>query len=239
MIKLNLTTTNLAQVQIKDYLENNVSETLADKINNGVQIIKENKTLLNKKDLDGFWRFATEEARKNAEKGANGAYIEDETVFGWAIHYFEEDAIEGKLYNEDGSEYKVQPKPTPKVEIKTQPKKPDNKQTTLFDLFDIDKQNTDKKEEKDTEEYSLPNLVDEEKTKESEESLKDDDEWNEEEIEEALKEIDKEFVTVNNQVVNTTTGEIITPKVEIEKPIDKELAIMLSCILENKLEIRL
>ena len=134
MIKLNLKTNNKAQEQIKQYLEENVSEILADKINNGVKITKDNKTLLNKKDLDGFWKFATDEARKQAEKGANGAYIDDETVFGWAIHYFEEDSIEGNLYNEDGTEYKIEmPKPTPKIE--TKPKKPENKQATLFDLM--------------------------------------------------------------------------------------------------------
>lgn len=114
MITLNLKTSNKAQEQIKEYLENNVSETLAEKINNGVKITKDNKNLVNKKDLDNFWSFATEEARKNAEKGARGAYVDNETVFGWAIHYFEEDTIEGNLYNEDGSEYKVE-KPIPKV----------------------------------------------------------------------------------------------------------------------------
>ena len=140
MIKLDLKTSNKAQEQIKQYLEENASEMLADKINNGVNITKDNKTLLNKKDLDGFWKFATDEARKQAEKGASGAYVVNETVYGWAIHYFEEDSIEGKLYNEDGSEYtptpkiapkttKVEtPKPMPKIEEK-------DKQTTLFDLL--------------------------------------------------------------------------------------------------------
>ena len=56
--------------------------------------------------------FATEEARKQAEKGARYAMVEDDTVFGWAVHYFEEDSIEGTLYNEDGTEYKA---PMPKV----------------------------------------------------------------------------------------------------------------------------
>lgn len=240
MIKLNLTATNLAQVQIKDYLENNVSETLADKINNGVQIVKDNKTLLNKKDLDGFWRFATEEARKNAEKGANGAYIDDETVFGWAIHYFEEDSIEGKLYNEDGSEYKVQPKPTPKVETKPQPKKPENKQATLFDLFDMSNENKEKQEEKDAEpdplEYSLQHLGDEEEIYESEEPIEDDDEWTEEEIDEALEEIDKEYVTMNNQIVNTTTGEVLSE--DKQTSFDKETMNVLYNLLDGKMDIR-
>lgn len=55
-------------------------------------------------------KFAENEARKLAEKGANSACVEDSVVYGWAIHYFEEDSIEGKLYNEDGTEY-APPKP--------------------------------------------------------------------------------------------------------------------------------
>ncbi|MGN0960760.1 MAG: Cas9 inhibitor AcrIIA9 family protein, partial [Christensenellales bacterium] len=123
MITLNLKTETKEQEILKDYLENNVSEVLADKINNGVKIIKDNKTLLNKKSLSDFMKYACEEARKLAEKGLNYACIEDKVVFGWAIHYFEEDSIEGNLYNEDGTEYKVEIKTTtPKVEVKQQPK---------------------------------------------------------------------------------------------------------------------
>ena len=61
-------------------------------------------------------KYATDEARKQAEKGASSACIEDSVVFGWAVHYFEEDSIEGTLYNEDGTEYK---KPIPKKAKKT------------------------------------------------------------------------------------------------------------------------
>ena len=137
MIELNLQTSNKQEEIIKDYLQNNVSEVLADKINNGVKIIKDNKTLINKKTLAGFMKYAYEEARKLAEKGTNCACVEDKTVYSWAIHYFEEDSIEGNLYNEDGTEYKVEIKTTtPKVEVKTQPKKPEKQQATLFDFFD-------------------------------------------------------------------------------------------------------
>ena len=54
-------------------------------------------------------KYACEEARKLAEKGANCACVEDSVVFGWAIHYFEEDSIEGTLYTIDGEEYKPAP----------------------------------------------------------------------------------------------------------------------------------
>ena len=137
MIELNLQTSNKQEEVIKEYLENNVSEVLAEKINNGVKIIKDNKTLINKKTLAGFMKYACEEARKLAEKGMNCACVEDKTVYGWASHYFEEDSIEENLYNEDGTEYKVEIKTTtPKVEVKQQPKKPEKQQATLFDFFD-------------------------------------------------------------------------------------------------------
>ena len=146
MINLNLITNGSEQIRIKEYLEQNVSETLADKINNGVKITKDNKTLLNKKDLDGFWEYATEEAKKISKQGARGAYVDDNTVFGWAIHYFEEDSIEGTLFNEDGTEYKkVVIKNTPQVKIE-QPKKKQENQTSLFDMLDSNTETTKEKE---------------------------------------------------------------------------------------------
>ena len=113
MITLNLTATTTEEKVLKEYLEQNVSEILADKINNGVPVVKDGKQLVSRKTLAGFMKFATEEARKQAEKGAIGACLHSDVVFGWAIHYFEEDSILGTLYNEDGTEYKA-PMPAPK-----------------------------------------------------------------------------------------------------------------------------
>lgn len=137
MIKLNLVANGIEQKKIKEYLENNASEILANKINNGVKITKDNKTLINKKDLNGFWKFATEEARKLAEKNARGAYVDDATVYGWAIHYFEEESIEGNLYNEDGTEFKIAPKitTTPKAQPKKEKPKEEKLQASLFDML--------------------------------------------------------------------------------------------------------
>ena len=153
MYKLNLETKTKEQELIKEYLQNNVSEIIADKINNGIKITKDNKTFVNKKDLDGFMRFATDEAKKQAEKGAQSACIEDKVVFGWAMHYFEEDSIEGKLYNEDGTEYKPVIKTTPKptTPIKTETKKEASKQATLFDFMvnDNKQENNEENEEED------------------------------------------------------------------------------------------
>lgn len=136
MITLNLETKSKEQEIIKAYLEENASDILADKINNGVQIQKDNKTLINKKTLDTFMKYACEEARKLASKSTNFACIEDKTFFGWAIHYFEEDSIEGIFYNEDGTEYKNEISAPPKIEKSVKPK-PKNKQATLFDLMDL------------------------------------------------------------------------------------------------------
>lgn len=146
MIKLNLETNKKEYEIIKEYLENNVCEELADKINNGVKIVKDNKTLINKKTLDTFMQYANEEARKLAQQGANYACIEDKTVFGWAIHYFEEDELVGKLYNEDGTEYKPEIKVITPSKPTTKPKQ-ENKQPALFELMDLSI-NKDEKVEK-------------------------------------------------------------------------------------------
>lgn len=57
-------------------------------------------------------------------------------MFGWAVHYFEEDGIQGTLYSEDGTEYKpevpVKAKlPKPAASSKLQPKP----QMSLFDFM--------------------------------------------------------------------------------------------------------
>ena len=138
MISLNLTATTAEQIIIKDYLKSNASETLAEKINNGVRIEKDGKTLINKKDLTTFMNYACEEAKKQADKGARFACIDQATVFGWAIHYFEESDIEGVLHNEDGTEYKPLKPVTKSVKpsITTPAVPPAPKEMTLFDLMD-------------------------------------------------------------------------------------------------------
>ena len=136
-MQLNLTAQNKQEELVLKYLQDNASETLADKINNGTPFEKDGKPLLNKKTLAGFMKYACDEARKLAEKGANSAYIDDQTVYGWAIHYFEEESIEGTLYTIDGAEYK----PTVKrvtsnaVKAKPEPKKQENVQFSFFDIL--------------------------------------------------------------------------------------------------------
>ena len=79
MARLNLKADGKNQQILLDYLEKNASEPLAEKINAGV------------KTLAGCWEFIRKEARKQAMN--NVAVIEDTEVFGWAVHYFEEDDI--------------------------------------------------------------------------------------------------------------------------------------------------
>lgn len=134
-MELNLTAQNKQEELVLKYLQDNASETLVDKINNGTPFEKDGKPLLNKKTLSGFMKYACNEARNLAEKGATSACVDDATVYGWAIHYFEEESIEGTLYTIDGAEYK----PTVKrvesnaVKAKTEPKKQENIQFSFFD----------------------------------------------------------------------------------------------------------
>lgn len=143
MTNLNLTANGKPQELILAYLQENVSDVLAEKINNGVYIEKDGKRLLSKKDLDGFMRFASDEAKKLAEKSARSACVEDAVVYGWAIHYFEENSIEGTLYNEDGTEYKPVVKAAPKAEVKKVEKpKPTTQQASLWDMLDTAEKKT-------------------------------------------------------------------------------------------------
>lgn len=91
MNKLNLKANSDYERAILDYLESNTSDALAEKINSG------------QKTLQSCFDYIRGEAKKQAKGGC--AMISDAVVFGWAIHYFEEDEIE--------SEVKVKAKATP------------------------------------------------------------------------------------------------------------------------------
>lgn len=222
MIRLNLETKNKAQEILKEYLENNASEILANKINNGVKIQKDGKTLLNKKDLNGFMKFASDEARKQTESGASFACIESDAVFGWAIHYFEEDKIVGELYNEDGTKYQSPtPKPqTPKVEL---PKKVENKQPTLFDLLTENKQ--ENVSENKNVEKSIENVEKIEKNVQKTEKIEEKIENN------------SNLIFSDNKIVDKETGEIIED-LNIEKSIHKQSMYKLYSLFEGKIEIQ-
>ena len=145
MAQLKLTANTPSEQRILEYLQNNASEMLAEKINNGTPFEKDGKPLTNKKSLSEFLKYACDEARNLAAKDETAACVEDSVVYGWAIHYFEEDSIEGTLYTLDGSEYIPEKKSahvskqTAKTSVAsaTTPavSTPQNKQESLFDML--------------------------------------------------------------------------------------------------------
>ena len=166
---INLKTNCVEHTVLKEYLEENASAALAEKINHGVFIEKDGKRLLNRKDLNGFMQYACDEARKLAAKGATSACMKSDIVFGWAIHYFEEDEIIGKLFNEDGSEY-TPPKPefkpaqrVPATTVPTKPVQPKPAQASLFDFLA-----SEPKDEPTEEKIEEPEDTDEEESEDIE-----------------------------------------------------------------------
>ncbi len=198
-MELNLETKTKEQELVKAYLEGNASEVLAEKINNGTPFEKDGKILTNKKTLDSFMKYASDEARKLASKGANSACVEDKVVYGWAIHYFEEDSIEGTLYNEDGSEYKPTPKVADKPVVKPVKQKNNSAQISMFDFEEKEEEHTEYNEgEYEQEEYN-------EKT------------TTQEEINEILADLaEDKKMSSEQEIIDVETGEIISgPKDEI------------------------
>lgn len=143
MARLNLEAKNPAQELILQYLEQNASESLTERINAG------------KHTLQDCFDYIRNEAKKQAVNGV--AAIEDRQVYGWAIHYFEEDGNPGdapkvetptaynvtgpnpvRIVREAKKEEPRNPYPEPpKKEPK--PKKADaeqiNGQTSIFDFL--------------------------------------------------------------------------------------------------------
>lgn len=126
-MRLNLRAEGSEQGIVLQYLEANASDVLAEKINNG------------SKTLEGCWKFIEGQAKKKA-KGKNSIAVQDQEVFGWAIHFFEEDDI--KEAEKKAETVKATPAEIKKVEKKPEPKKEPKKeepkqlegQITLFDF---------------------------------------------------------------------------------------------------------
>lgn len=75
MPKLNLQAKDETQKIIKEYLEEHVSDTLAEKINNGVLIQKDGKSLLNKKNAGRLYRiFRTGSAKARGKRSTRRLY---------------------------------------------------------------------------------------------------------------------------------------------------------------------
>lgn len=93
---------NAQEEIILAYIEKNASETLCKKIEDGNKTMKQ------------CMAYIKSEAKKQASGGV--AVIEDKEVFGWAMHFFEEDEIKVN----ELSEMVVEKKP---AAVKTEPKK--------------------------------------------------------------------------------------------------------------------
>lgn len=166
MRELQLEAKTPEEERVKAYLNENASETLRKKIENGTVYEKDGHTLTNRKTLSDFMEYACAEARKQAEKGAYSACIEDRVVFGWAIHYFEEDSIVGTLYHTDGTPYKpqvskytpkqsntvaTQGKPSEKISVPTMNNNQVPGQSSFFDFLPSEEQPKAKEDEQETE----------------------------------------------------------------------------------------
>lgn len=123
---IGLTAKNQTEQRVLDYLNANASDVLTVKINAG------------KKTLVGALDYAKNEAKKLAS-GESCVCVDDATVFGWIIHYFEEDHITEKAKAEPripaGVAKTTQPKPTPKIVKKVVEPDPTPKQLTMFDAL--------------------------------------------------------------------------------------------------------
>ena len=119
--RFNLKANNKYEEILLKYIEDNASDSLAEKIKTS------NKT------LTSCWAFIKESVR---EKAVNGCVmVEDKEVFGLAMHYFEEDDIKAPEVKVEAPVKKVEPKkPEPK---KPEPKKADTGLSGQMSLFDF------------------------------------------------------------------------------------------------------
>jgi hypothetical protein len=118
MQELKLTAKDAVEQKVLNYLVANVSEILAAKINAG------------EKTLSGAMKYANAKAYKMDHEDSC-VCVDDDTVYGWIIHFFEEDSItEAKPKPKVSLPKGVQVKPVPvpvKPVVKVEP------QMSLFD----------------------------------------------------------------------------------------------------------
>ena len=116
-----LTANGQNQELILAYIEQNASDALVEKIK------------ASKKTIGQCMNFIISQAKKKAVN--NCAMVEDKEVFGWAMHFFEEDSI-------TASEIKtpvkvVAPVPEKKVEKKPVEKRPEEQLSGQMNIFDF------------------------------------------------------------------------------------------------------
>jgi ribosomal protein L12E/L44/L45/RPP1/RPP2 len=106
---INLTAKNATETRVLEYLQQNASEVLAEKINTGT------------KTLAGALSHAKAEAKKLAG-GEVCVMVDDATVFGWIVHFFEEESITEKAKAGPKLPGAVAAKPAPAPKAAAAPK---------------------------------------------------------------------------------------------------------------------
>lgn len=115
--------TELQQI-VLDYLTSEASPELMEKIQNGT------------KGLDDMEHYIIKEMRKKQQKGV--AYCTDKTLFGMAVHYFEEDSI--KKEASSGGNYSVSKVTKPSVNKPQENKKAQAKAAAVLNTGQIEGQ---------------------------------------------------------------------------------------------------
>lgn len=128
MNNIKLEASNAAETRVLRYLQENASAVLAEKINAG------------KKTLAGALEYAKDEAKALA-RGSSCVCVDDDTVFGWIVHYFEEDHIKDHVGHAAAKKRAVLPasmpaKPEKAVAKRAAPvKQEESGQLTMFDAL--------------------------------------------------------------------------------------------------------
>lgn len=93
MARTKLTASGKYEELVLAYIEAEASDMLVEKINNG------------EKGMTDCLGYIKEQARNQAQHGV--AMVEDREVYGWAMHYFEEDSIKPGALRPSGTKIGV------------------------------------------------------------------------------------------------------------------------------------
>lgn len=130
METITLEAKNKTEERVLAYLVENASSVLAEKINAGT------------KTLAGALKHAAEQARELVEDGATSACVDDETVFGWIIHFFECDDLKEPVQAKTSARLPggITPVSKPKPEKKRKPEPSEGEELPLFASLFLEEQ---------------------------------------------------------------------------------------------------
>ena len=118
-----MVTTNRAEEMVLHHLLTNTSAAFREKFDKS------------ETSIAGCMKYIMSEARKQAQN--NQACIADDEVFGWAVHYFEEDEIKEPSKAPQGEIRVAENKPIPPHDpVPVKKKATDENQLSLFDLME-------------------------------------------------------------------------------------------------------